>query len=96
MHDLSISRTDRSAYGFSPRSALPNLAPILSWAVPLGGAFLGWTRGDDLLRRNPYGQSAVGWLSNSPVGSLLGHDPYKPVGGALGALAGVALGSLFR
>ncbi|MCW2949966.1 MAG: hypothetical protein JWN41_979, partial [Thermoleophilia bacterium] len=72
------------------------LSPVLRWAAPIGGAYLGWTRGADLLRSTGAGQAVVGWLSQSPVGSVLGRDPYKPVGGALGALAGLALGSLFR
>lgn len=96
MYDMSTTRLAGSSFGFQPRSSVPTLSSILTWAAPIGGAYLGWTRGDDLLRRNPLAQSVVGWLGNSPVGGFLGRDPYKPVGGVLGALAGVALGSLFR
>ena len=96
MHDMYLHHTARPVHGYTPRYSFPSLQSMLPWAMPLGGAFLGWTRGDDLLRRVPLAQSVVGWLSNSRVGGALGHDPYKPVGGALGALAGVALGSLFR
>ena len=61
-------------------------------ALPIGGGYLGYTTGADWLRRTSIGQTAVGWLSQSPVGRFLGADPYRPVGGALGALAGWALG----
>lgn len=71
-----------------------SLAPLLRLAAPLGGGYLGWTRGADILRTTGVGQSVVGWLANSPVGGLLGPDPYKPVGGALGALTGYALGNI--
>lgn len=70
--------------------------PLLQWGAPIGGAWLGWTRGSELLRSTGIGQSMVGWLSTTPIGGMLGRDPYKPVGGALGALAGFALGNLVR
>ena len=67
------------------------LSSLLRLAAPVGGAYLGWNYGADVLRSTSVGQSAVGWLSSSPLGGFLGRDPYRPVGGALGALAGYAL-----
>ena len=71
------------------------LSSLFRVAAPLGGAYFGYTRGADFLRSTGIGQSVVGWLGNSPVGSFFGADPYRPVGGALGALAGFSLGRLF-
>lgn len=81
--------------GFAALGGGGALGSLLRVAAPVGGAYFGWTRGSDLLRSTSVGQSMVGWLSSSPVGGMLGADPYKPVGGALGALAGLALGRLF-
>lgn len=64
-------------------------------ALPVGGAYLGYTHGADLLRQVGPAQTAVGWLARSPIGAYLGHDPFRPVGGALGALAGFGLGRMF-
>src|SRR3712207_5135255 len=84
-------------YAARPRTAtlgLHGFVPALRWIAPIGGAWLGWTRGDDLLRGTRVGGTLAGWVARSPLGGMFA-DPYKPVGGALGALAGYALGNWF-
>lgn len=71
--------------GSSNGSVFGSLARL---ALPAAGGYFGWTSGADFLRSTNIGQQAVGWISSTPVGGLLGADPYRPVGGALGALAG--------
>ena len=71
------------------------LGPLSRVALPLGGGYLGYTQGADILRNTGIGQAAVGWLSRTPVGGFLGADPFRPVGGALGALAGYSLSRMF-
>ena len=71
------------------------LGPIARVALPVGGGYLGYTQGADILRNTGVGQAAVGWLSQTPLGGFLGADPFRPVGGALGALAGYSLSRMF-
>ena len=78
------------AAGLGAASLLPS--PLVRVAAPAGGALLGWSKGADLLRSSSLGRTAVGHVAASPLGRYLGADPFKPVGGALGALAGLALG----